>query len=77
MFTGYNFHSVSRLSARFFSSSSISKYTDPYKLLGVTRSDDYKEIKMKYLKLVKKHHPDLDPENQSIFMSIKDAFEEV
>ena len=57
--------------------SSVSRYTDPYKLLGVTRSNDYKEIKRQYLKLVKKHHPDLDPDNQAVFMNIKDAFEQV
>jgi len=55
-------------------------FSDPYKFLGVARSADFKTIKLEYLKLVRKHHPDLnqgDEESLKLFEKIKDSFEEI
>jgi len=51
---------------------------DYYKLLGVTRSADADEIKKAYRKLARRHHPDVNPGNQSSedrFKQISEAFE--
>lgn len=51
---------------------------DPYQVIGVAKNADFIEIKKKYFKLVKKHHPDLnqdDHDNDKVFRRIQDAYE--
>lgn len=70
----YKSFSVPRNSGKKFSSS----VRDPYKILGVAQTADFLEIKKKYFKLVKEHHPDKnqgDSENDKIFRRIQDSYE--
>lgn len=52
-----------------------------YTVLGVSADDDYKTIKKVYRKLVRKYHPDLNPENIKLYteitQNINDAWEKV
>ena len=41
-------------------------------LLGVTPADDEKKVRRKYLRAVKKHKPERDPEG---FQRVREAFE--
>lgn len=47
--------------------------SDPYQILGVSRSATEKEIQAAYRKLAKQHHPDLNPGNKQA----EDKFKEV
>ena len=53
-------------------------YKDYYKILGVPRTADEKEIKSAYRKLARKHHPDVNPNDKSAeekFKDISEAYE--
>ena len=43
---------------RIFQTNLKNNITDPYKILGVTREEDDDEIRKKWIKLNKQHHPD-------------------
>lgn len=52
--------------------------TDYYKILGVSREADEKEIKSAYRKLARKHHPDVNPgdkQAEAKFKEIGEAYE--
>lgn len=52
--------------------------TDPYTILGVSKSSTLDEIKKSYRKLAKKYHPDLNPGNKEAekkFKEISHAFD--
>jgi DnaJ-class molecular chaperone len=54
------------------------EYKDYYKILGVQRSADEKEIKSAYRKLARKYHPDVNPGDKSAeakFKEISEAYE--
>jgi curved DNA-binding protein len=53
-------------------------YKDYYKILGVPKSADEKEIKKAYRKLARQHHPDVNPndkEAEAKFKEINEAYE--
>lgn len=53
-------------------------YKDYYKILGVGKTADEKEIKSAYRKLARKHHPDVNPGDKSAeekFKEISEAYE--
>src|SRR5256885_10708294 len=54
------------------------EYKDYYKILGVERKADEKEIKSAYRKLARKYHPDVNPGDktaESKFKEISEAYE--
>lgn len=54
------------------------EYKDYYKILGVSRNADQKEIKKVYRKLARQYHPDVNPGNtaaQERFKEINEAYE--
>lgn len=54
--------------------------TDPYEVLGVSKTASIEEIKKSYRKLAKKFHPDLNPGNKEAekkFKAISHAFDQV
>src|SRR4051812_48911774 len=54
------------------------EYQDYYKVLGVERNADDKEIKKAYRKLARKFHPDVNPNNkdaEKTFKEINEAYE--
>src|ERR1044071_1739039 len=53
-------------------------YKDYYKILGVAKTADEKEIKSAYRKLARKYHPDVNPGDKSAeekFKEISEAHE--
>src|SRR5205807_3200455 len=53
-------------------------YKDYYKILGVGKTADEKEIKSAYRKLARKYHPDVNPGDKSAegkFKEISEAYE--
>ncbi len=53
-------------------------YTDYYKVLGVSKGADEKEIKQAYRKLARQYHPDRNPDNKAAedkFKTINEAYE--
>jgi DnaJ-class molecular chaperone len=51
---------------------------DYYKILGIKRDADEKEVKQAYRKLARKHHPDVNPGDktaESKFKEINEAYE--
>ena len=50
-------------------------YKDYYKILGVSRNSDEKEIKSAYRKLALKYHPDKNPDSEEHFKEINEAYE--
>ncbi|GMR10465.1 MAG: DnaJ C-terminal domain-containing protein [Anaerolineae bacterium] len=51
------------------------EYKDYYKILGVSRSADEKEIKSAYRQLALKYHPDKNPDSEEHFKEINEAYE--
>ena len=51
------------------------EYKDYYKILGVTRTADVKEIKSAYRKLARKYHPDVNPGDKSAESKFKEISE--
>src|SRR5215216_1921202 len=54
------------------------QYKDYYSTLGVKRNASEKEIKSAFRKLARKHHPDVNPNNQeaeSRFKEVSEAYE--
>ncbi|MFD0931250.1 DnaJ C-terminal domain-containing protein [Psychroflexus salinarum] len=54
------------------------EFIDYYKILGLTKKATEKEIKAAYRKLARKHHPDLNPNNQEAenkFKQVNEAYE--
>jgi curved DNA-binding protein len=54
------------------------EYKDYYKILGVNKDADQKEIKKAFRRLARKHHPDVNPGDQSSeekFKEINEAYE--
>jgi len=54
------------------------EYKDYYKILGVNKEADQKEIKKAFRRLARKHHPDVNPGDQSSeekFKEINEAYE--
>lgn len=51
------------------------KYTDYYKILGVSKDASQKEIKKAYRKLAAKYHPDKNPDNKSAEEKFKEVNE--
>jgi DnaJ-class molecular chaperone len=52
--------------------------TDPYEILGVSKTATLEEIKKSYRKLAKKYHPDLNPANKEAekkFKAVSHAFD--
>ncbi|MDX1575177.1 MAG: DnaJ domain-containing protein, partial [Kiloniellales bacterium] len=47
--------------------------TDPYKVLGVSKSASAEEIKAAYRKLAKKLHPDLNPGDADVERRFKEV----
>ncbi len=50
-------------------------YKDYYKVLGVDRKADEKEIKSAYRQLALKYHPDKNPDSEEHFKEINEAYE--
>ena len=53
-------------------------YKDYYKILGVAKNADEKEIKKAYRKLARQHHPDVNPNDkaaEATFKEINEAYE--
>jgi curved DNA-binding protein len=50
-------------------------YKDYYKVLGVDRKADDKEIKSAYRQLALKYHPDKNPDSEEHFKEINEAYE--
>lgn len=52
-------------------------YKDYYKILGVSKSADEKEIKTAYRKLAKKYHPDINkaPDAEQKYKDVNEAYE--
>ncbi|MBV9469659.1 MAG: J domain-containing protein, partial [Abitibacteriaceae bacterium] len=51
---------------------------DYYKILGIARTADEKEIKKAYRKLARQHHPDINPNNKGAeakFKEINEAYQ--
>jgi curved DNA-binding protein len=51
------------------------EYRDYYKILGVEKSADEKEIKKAYRKLARQYHPDVNPDNKEAETRFKEANE--
>jgi curved DNA-binding protein len=54
------------------------EYKDYYKILGVTKNADEKEIKTAFRKLARQHHPDVNPDDaqaEERFKEINEAYE--
>ncbi len=51
------------------------EYKDYYKILGVDKNADEKEIKKAYRKLAREHHPDVNPGNKEAEARFKEANE--
>ncbi len=56
----------------------MAEYKDYYRILGVNRDADGKEIKKAYRKLARQHHPDVNPGDKKAeerFKEINEAYE--
>ena len=49
----------------------------PYKTLGVAPGANAEEIKKAYYEMAKKYHPDVNPSNPDLFVSIQNAYAEL
>eukprot|EP01061_Rhynchopus_euleeides_P013935 TRINITY_DN24204_c0_g1_i1.p1 TRINITY_DN24204_c0_g1~~TRINITY_DN24204_c0_g1_i1.p1 ORF type:complete len:309 (+),score=66.59 TRINITY_DN24204_c0_g1_i1:44-928(+) len=52
-----------------------SKASDPWTLLGVTRSASEQDLKKAYIKLAKEHHPDRTGGDDTKFKEVKEAYD--
>ena len=52
-----------------------SKQANPYQTLGIEPGASQSDIKKKYIELVKKFHPDLNPQHGETFKSIQEAYD--
>ena len=50
-------------------------FIDYYKILGISKTANEKEIKAAYRKLARKYHPDLNPENKDAELKFKEINE--
>jgi len=48
---------------------------DYYKILGVNKNASDKEIKKAYRELSKKYHPDVNPQGETKFKEVTEAYE--
>lgn len=48
---------------------------DYYKILGISKNADSREIKKAYYKLAKKHHPDQGSGDKAKFQDVSEAYE--
>ena len=54
------------------------RITDPYEVLGLDRNATQADVRRAYLRLVKRHHPDKNPDDKAsewIFKEIQSAYE--
>lgn len=54
--------------------------TDPYSILGITRSASDDEVKRAYREMVRKYHPDRNPGNQAaedMFKIVTEAYDQI
>ncbi|XP_062610317.1 protein tumorous imaginal discs, mitochondrial-like isoform X1 [Saccostrea cucullata] len=66
------------LERKTFHTSSLNFKEDYYKILGIPRTADQKEIKKAYYKLAKKYHPDVNKDNKEAakkFQEVAEAYE--
>ncbi|XP_048756400.1 protein tumorous imaginal discs, mitochondrial-like isoform X2 [Ostrea edulis] len=68
-------HEISCLQKKSFHTSSLQFKEDFYKVLGIPKTADQKEIKKAYYKLAKKYHPDVNKDNKEAAKKFQEAAE--
>ncbi len=59
----------------YFSNKLEAPTKDYYKILGITKGSDSKDIKKKYYELAKKYHPDQPTGDKTKFQEVSEAYE--